>query len=800
MQNEIFLPGELLDAIMDCLEDDKKALSTCTLLSWHWCASAKPALFRRLSIFFYDRDTTHDFDAFCKFLDEESSAFVKTVVKELTLSCDLGQQGESIGDLGLIRAYQVDELLIRLPAVQKFTLTQAAVVHSDIIPRSLPRDLEELHLHVVCYDTIRPYGDGTGCDLVHLINLFASVHTLRLSTVLHAKHLYMYGKYEAEETPETGYISEGRHISESLKIRNLISRSRGWDSDVPSHKYRGRRYNIHRPVLRLLANSRALDGLHRVSLDEDFSSTALALQMLGGRLQELRVVASLSYPRPPTMEQDPFNLSYLTVLERLHLTIHIPAIDHRDYLGWRYVGVALRDLAENIPVRVIQHLRVVFASQATMSLNKTHLAQELIDCIMSHLEAEKPSLASCTLVSRRWYTSAVPRLFRKITVNAYGNVRSLSSFQAFLDDTSSYAPLHIKFVVLSCSCYLNPNTAAPGTPEMRIIRRPHHGAIDAQTIADLLPKLPSLRAFRLSMAQLSLCDHAVQSSRIWDLDELHLEDIRYQADSRTDQENCSLVQLFNLFGSVAKLRLHSVTLEGNSYGDDAAYARAEKEAGERISKSFKVSELMCTTERPWNMFSGEGRHQSRPVLSILSHSGAAKDLRSLSLNDSFSPSSCAIEKFGSSVEHLNLAVNYFPIHALSEWTTDDSVPQDPFKISTLAALKTMNLTMRIDRRGLAYEAEANILRITEQTVKHVPPTVTRLYIGLHCAKSILELLKWDVLDAALSALPPSMTLSFGLKICGGVEEDEVVYREKVDLLVRQLPRLMSKRRSSIQWC
>lgn len=80
--------------------------------------------------------------------------------------------------------------------------------------------------------------------------------------------------------------------------------------------------------------------------------------------------------------------------------------------------------------------------------NILHIPLELVDIIIDHLFEDKPSLASCSLVSREWRPSTRYHLFESICVCGDGLFGGYDSFLRFLDETPSIRPF-IRCLTLS---------------------------------------------------------------------------------------------------------------------------------------------------------------------------------------------------------------------------------------------------------------------------------------------------------------------------------------------------------------
>ena len=77
------LPRELVDHI--CTFMDRDELATCSQLSSYWFCSARPQLFRSVTVVHKGVDEPCDTDAFLRFLDSRCCSNVSQHVKALTI-------------------------------------------------------------------------------------------------------------------------------------------------------------------------------------------------------------------------------------------------------------------------------------------------------------------------------------------------------------------------------------------------------------------------------------------------------------------------------------------------------------------------------------------------------------------------------------------------------------------------------------------------------------------------------------------------------------------------------------------
>ena len=286
------LPRELVDIIFDTLEDDKATLSACTLLSKYWHLPARQVLFRRIPLQWYHE--TYHANGFLALLNDKTSYMQNLIpcIKELNISCRITERiyEISVTSRGSISAYDVDLLLVQLPAVRLVMLTNAKLRHCEehLTPRcwTSPRPLEELHL-VNVYFAMYHQGDYKylrGCNLVEVLNLFGSVGALEIFLTSTQMDIGVFFPVEKQVAAE---VKEGQRTSKDFRVQKLVSSC--------YHNREGELFSDQATILNILKNSHALGALQSLSLNDTYESSKETIIAVGPNLKHLTLGLNLPY-------------------------------------------------------------------------------------------------------------------------------------------------------------------------------------------------------------------------------------------------------------------------------------------------------------------------------------------------------------------------------------------------------------------------------------------------------------------------------------------------------------------------
>lgn len=224
------LPQELLDMAFDHLEPDKdykRSLVACASVCHKWCLATRPRLFHTIKFTFrIDKPGRRwpTISSFLDFLDSEPGfSKIAPLIKKLLLT---SSNPLSLSHNFRISAFELDRILLRLPAIRVLHLKGLTLSHSLSVVNgwSMPRSLDELRLKFVdfelCWPTlpsdqleelVKP--PAAACSLVQVLNLFRKV-----------SYLYLDGIQVTQAHREHGpavLATEGKKISRQLLLDRL---------------------------------------------------------------------------------------------------------------------------------------------------------------------------------------------------------------------------------------------------------------------------------------------------------------------------------------------------------------------------------------------------------------------------------------------------------------------------------------------------------------------------------------------------------------------------------------------------
>lgn len=305
----IYLARELVDLILGNLDDDKMALSACTLLSRHWYISARPALFHHIT--FTSRGRLDNEHMICKFYVLAVPLNVARLVKKLTL--DLGPYWSQKNHKytyfhPTLSPYQLNPILAKFPAVHSLTLRNVELEYWSEMPKqtSPPRSLSKLYLRNVYVQTLKRTPNLPGdvsyskyepskCSMVQLLNMFGAIELLFLRDVRPS-----FTVVPLIDLPEMAYCaaagSEIQRLLSNLSVRQLCSRSHS----VFFHT-----------ILDLLMCSPALDALKFLQLNDSIAVSRRILSAVGRSLRYLRI--GINDPLPGLLQEGTRGLENVSV-------------------------------------------------------------------------------------------------------------------------------------------------------------------------------------------------------------------------------------------------------------------------------------------------------------------------------------------------------------------------------------------------------------------------------------------------------------------------------------------------------
>lgn len=274
------LPRELLDMTLDHLESDKpkhskRSLAACAAVCHTWCIAARPRLFHAIKVVFGKPGRRWPtVSSFREFLDSESGfSGISPLVKKLVLIAHNPSDPYYYFHLS---AFELDRILLRLPAVTTLHLEGARLKHSLSVVNgwAMPRSLDELRLVSVDFELCRPAlsserleylvkPSAAMCGLVQVLNLFQRVQYLHLDSI---KITWAHRKYAAV------LPADGKKIASQLAVDRLYTLMYGID---------------HAATFEVLAASHLLPLLSELSIGSSTSICNTAMRAVGPHLAHL---------------------------------------------------------------------------------------------------------------------------------------------------------------------------------------------------------------------------------------------------------------------------------------------------------------------------------------------------------------------------------------------------------------------------------------------------------------------------------------------------------------------------------
>ncbi|TCD67284.1 hypothetical protein EIP91_000306 [Steccherinum ochraceum] len=317
-----YLARELVDFIIEHLRDDKASLSVCTLLSRYWHVSARPALFKKITLRCKDR--TRNTTAFLRFFD--AHAQYAHWVRELDV---LANDGITVGTnirpsthAGIITVSELSNILSTLPDIRKLKLSSAYLLHDFGCPpllRPPPKSLEKLWLDTVVI-AVGQFGDRPAeCSLVKFLALLDAVKTVIVYD-LRVERFFPF-----TDDPHRDIVRiEGEKIGKNFHITDTLVISTSDDQD-----------ESQLVILDLLVGSKALRSVQHLVVDEGDFVGYETVQAVAGTLQHLELVVNAP-ALGLALEEDEQNVSALTYgvascagLTKLHIIMN-PTADEMD--------------------------------------------------------------------------------------------------------------------------------------------------------------------------------------------------------------------------------------------------------------------------------------------------------------------------------------------------------------------------------------------------------------------------------------------------------------------------------------
>lgn len=226
------IPRELIDLIVDHLHQDVTALSALSLTCHTWSISARPRLFRKITLVEHE---TRDIIAFCSYLQSDADTSIVRHVEELIFTP--GQLSDG-GDVVPIRMWEIDLVLSKLPSLHTLFFHEMLLKPSNdsLLGWSSPRHLEKLSLVNVVIEPTD--SDISSQNLLHsrtavessldqILNLFCSIDHLRLEDVRWSETHYnavarTVPRFKFEDVlTDPLFVPGASKISERLSIRKL---------------------------------------------------------------------------------------------------------------------------------------------------------------------------------------------------------------------------------------------------------------------------------------------------------------------------------------------------------------------------------------------------------------------------------------------------------------------------------------------------------------------------------------------------------------------------------------------------
>lgn len=411
-------------------------------------------------------------------------------------------------------------------------------------------------------------------------------------------------------------------------------------------------------------------------------------------------------------------------------------------------------------------------------MSEVYLPGELLNMTVGYL-SDCSDLKTCTLLSRHWRTAARPVLFRSVTVRVAtetsggaGKIddappsRSLQAFREFLSTHDAYNV---------ASCIIKLLVAQPSGGDQAVL--------DLRELDLVLTRLPALDELHMSIAIIGPCPSGSslngwtnpKSLKVLSLGETFLS---LSSPPERQSEQCCLVSLLNLFGSVATLSLNTLWLEEPEKWIQPEYIKA---AGRSILPTFRLGEIRSEVGRA---------HASHDNLLVILAESGLRDLWRVKMKDRGSTNSKFFRALGHQITHLHLTINgshgyttemrrqievFFVhlcrsvLHQKAPVLTSCFVCQDTYSIACCTALVSL---------------QVSVIRVTENTgpsqahmqslVTHLPTGLRELTLKLHywghdCTfltvlprrrRSLLENLDWKKMGTSIAALEALESVAF----------------------------------------
>ncbi|KAI0337710.1 hypothetical protein BDW22DRAFT_1488162 [Trametopsis cervina] len=164
-------PPELTDMVLDCLLDDKAALSTTSLVCRSWLSRSRLHLFRHLSV-------ANDFISFAAFL--QNTPYLRTYVKYLVLHGHLDDHSTTSPSCApttvFLEPIVLSDILSHLPSLHTLQL-HAVAFHG----RSSPCPSPSFKLNELIMMNVGSLQDTTS-DMLNILSLFTDVHHLHIGS------------------------------------------------------------------------------------------------------------------------------------------------------------------------------------------------------------------------------------------------------------------------------------------------------------------------------------------------------------------------------------------------------------------------------------------------------------------------------------------------------------------------------------------------------------------------------------------------------------------------------------------